>query len=242
MRNLIIDIGNTRIKSALFEDHLLLEESTVEYIDDLLQAISKWSYQRAIISSVRWAKEELEVMLPFEFLYLENGVDIPVKNGYETPHTLGLDRLAAAIGALGTAGSAPVLSIDMGTCITYDFIDEASVFQGGAISPGFKMRFQAMSKLTARLPEVAFSETENVPELVGRNTINGIKSGVYHGIKHEVAGVISQYLSKHPDLKVFICGGDAKFFESLTKDHIFVLPNLVLHGLNRILIYNADKN
>lgn len=226
----------------MFDEFELLEEDSTENMGNLLQTVAGWSFEHVIVGSVRWSKEELLQLLPFEFLYLENGVDLPVKNGYETPHTLGLDRLAAAVGAYGIAGSGPVLSIDLGTCITFDFIDAEHVYRGGAISPGLQMRFQAMHAQTARLPKVDFTEKEAIPELVGKNTLLGMKSGVYYGIKHEILGVISQYLSEHTGLKVFICGGDAKFFESLTKGHIFVIPNLVLHGLNRILIYNVNKN
>ncbi|UCS94480.1 type III pantothenate kinase [Echinicola marina] len=242
MRNLVIDIGNTRIKSALFDGLEMIEEQSLNYIDELLRYTDAWDFDHVIVSSVRWSSQELELMLPFGFLFLDQGTLLPVKNQYQTPHTLGLDRLAAAIGAYSKTGKGPVLSIDLGTCITYDFIDAYKAYLGGAISPGLQMRFRAMHEQTARLPLVDYDFEEVKPGLIGGNTLDGMKSGVYFGIKHEIEGIIKQYLGNHQDLKVFICGGDAKFFESLTKDHIFVIPNLVLHGLNRILIYNVNKN
>ncbi|WP_215226469.1 type III pantothenate kinase [Echinicola shivajiensis] len=242
MRNLVIDIGNTRIKSALFEGLEIIEEQSLIYMDELIQQTSNWDFDHVIVSSVRWSSQELGLMLPFDFLFLDKETLFPVKNQYQTPHTLGLDRLAAAIGAFSSAGKGPVLSIDLGTCITYDFINEQESYLGGGISPGMQMRFRAMHEQTARLPLINFDLERGTPELVGANTLDGMKSGVYFGIKNEIEGIINQYLGNHQDLEVFICGGDAKFFESLTKDHIFVIPNLVLHGLNRILIYNVNKN
>ncbi|WP_200975371.1 type III pantothenate kinase [Echinicola sp. 20G] len=242
MKNLVIDIGNTRIKAALFEGLTLREEFSVEYMDELRGHIEEWAFDHVMVSSVRWNKEELELMLPFGFLFLDREARFPVENHYETPHTLGLDRLAAAIGAYSLAEKGPVLSVDLGTCITFDFIDSADRYLGGAISPGMQMRFQAMNRQTAKLPLIEMVMGDEPPGFIGKNTVEGMKSGVYYGIQKEIEGTISQYQHQHQGLKVFICGGDAKFFESLTKDHIFVIPNLVLHGLNRILIYNVNKN
>lgn len=242
MKNLVIDIGNTRIKAALFYEEKPVKVLSSELLEELLNGMADWRFDQALVSSVRWDKEALSESLPFPFLFLDRTLEFPVLNGYDTPQTLGLDRLAAAIGAWQLATSGPVLSIDLGTCITYDFIDGEAVYQGGAISPGLKMRFKAMHDQTARLPLVSLEETDRAPELLGKNTQAGMQSGVFHGIKFEMEGNIAHYRRQHQDLKVFICGGDAKFFESLTKDYIFVIPNLVLHGLNRILTYNVNKN
>ncbi|AWW30520.1 type III pantothenate kinase [Echinicola strongylocentroti] len=242
MKNLVIDIGNTRIKAALFDGEKLVEDVVEEYLDELLVSIEGWGIDQVLVSSVRWAKKELEVMLPFSFLFLDRSTPMPVANGYETPHTLGLDRIAAAIGAHTMAEGCSVLSIDLGTCITYDFIDGQPCYWGGAISPGVQMRFQAMHAQTARLPLVIHDPERSFPILTGKSTQEGMESGVYHGIRFELEGAISEYRRQYEDLKVFICGGDAKFFESLTKDYIFVIPNLVLHGLNRILNYNVNTN
>ncbi|AGA77131.1 type III pantothenate kinase [Echinicola vietnamensis] len=242
MKNLVIDIGNTRIKAALFHGEEQIEDCVETHLDELLLKVGLWEFDQVMVSSVRWSQEELEVMLPFGFLFLDRSVPLPVTNGYETPHTLGLDRIAAAIGAQGMAHGGPVLSIDLGTCITYDFIDDTHRYLGGAISPGVEMRFKAMHAQTAKLPLLEHIPSAEFPDLIGNNTASGMKSGVYHGVYFELEGAIARYQSHYQDLKVFICGGDAKFFESLTKDYIFVIPNLVLHGLNRILNYNVNTN
>jgi type III pantothenate kinase len=131
-----------------------------------------------------------------------------------------------------------LLAIDLGTCITYDFLNGKGAYMGGAISPGLQMRAKAMAAHTANLPLVEISPDVN---LLGDSTVSCMQSGIYHGVMAEMSGIIQKYSQNHDDLKVFICGGDAKYFERLSKDHIFVIPNLVLHGLNRILTYNVDK-
>ncbi len=241
MRNLIIDIGNTRIKAAFFIDEKLQVEKQYESLELLNAAIRPFDFDHAIISSVRWDKGILQKQLSFDFILLERQTPLPVINGYSSPDTLGLDRIASVIGAAGFAQGEAVLAIDMGTCITCDLL-EGGVYRGGSISPGMQMRFRAMHDQTARLPLTDISSGAPYPALPGDNTISCLQSGVYYGIKFELEGMARYYKSLYSDLKVFLCGGDANFFESLTKDYIFVIPNLVLHGLNRILIYNVDKN
>ncbi len=242
MRNLIIDIGNTRIKTALFIDQEVCWEKEFGDLDHLASFVQDENFDQTIISSVKWGKDKLKGVFPFDFLFMDVHTRLPIINGYQSPHTLGLDRIAAAVGAWYLAGNGPVLGIDLGTCITFDFVDHRDTYLGGSISPGVQMRLLAMHQQTAKLPLAQLSAESPPPELVGRDTRSCLQSGVYHGTKQELTGIIKEYQSLYPGLKVYICGGDAKFFESLTKDYIFVIPNLVLHGLNRILIYNVDKN
>ncbi|GGZ18902.1 type III pantothenate kinase [Echinicola pacifica] len=245
VNNLVLDIGNTRVKAGLFASMVLKEEFSAKELGEVLDYIRQkdWQFAHAIVSSVRYDQEGLKEKLFFPFLYLDHDTPLPVDNCYESPRTLGLDRMAAAIGAVSNVlGNSPVLSIDLGTCITYDFVDGQSRYQGGSISPGLQMRYKAMHQQTARLPLIELESEGHLPDVLGKNTQDGMKSGVLQGVRFELEGLISYYQSQHQDLKVFICGGDSKFFESLTKDHIFVIPNLVLYGLNRILNYNVDKN
>jgi type III pantothenate kinase len=238
LRQFVIDIGNTRIKTAIFEAGKMVVEEIFETFELFTDYSKKTSFQHALISSVTYSKEQLEEMLDFPFIFLSRDTPVPIENLYATPETLGVDRKAAAIGARCIIEKGPLLTIDLGSCITYEFLDEKNRYFGGAISPGLQMRFRAMHRQTARLPLVEISVGER-PELIGNSTVNGMKSGVYFGILHEMQGFIRAYQSKFPGLRVIICGGDSKIFESLTKDHIFVIPNLVLYGLNRILTYNV---
>ncbi len=239
MNNLVIDIGNTRIKAASFKEDVLLDEQQFATLEDLHLFVKGQLFDHILISSVSHGEEELNALLGLPFLYLNRQTPVPIQNLYATPDTLGVDRKAAVIGAREKIPQGPVLAIDMGSCITFDVLDEYDRYFGGAISPGVNMRFRAMHTQTARLPLVSL-EVGEVPPLVGDNTVNCLKSGVYHGVLFEIKEFINTYMDQYKDLKVIICGGDSIFFESLTKDHIFVIPNLVLFGLNRILRYNVN--
>jgi type III pantothenate kinase len=238
MNHLVIDIGNSRIKSAFFEKKQLISERAFE---SLAEAADYWMTQRftgCIVSSVRYNEEELKLMLPFQFVFLTINTSLPLKNGYGTPATLGLDRLAAAVGAWELAGQKSVVAIDLGTCITYELVDDSGTYLGGAISPGLVMRAKAMAHFTVRLPEISIKDKPKA--LWGNSTVSCINIGVWEGVRFEMEGFISSYRQKFPKLSIYICGGDSHSFESLVKDHIFVVPNLVLHGLNCILNHNVE--
>ena len=238
MAQLIIDIGNTRIKSALFEGRELLAEFSSEDLDLVLASWEKVDFRHCLVSSVRWSRPELETKLPFNFLFLDSKTSLPVKNFYKSIHSLGLDRVAGAIGAWVLSERKAVLAVDLGTCITFDFINARSEYIGGAISPGLSLRAKSMHSLTANLPLISL---KSAPEyFTGATTEECMKAGIWYGINFEIEGQIKKYIQENPELEVFICGGDAQCFESLAKDHIFVVPNLVLVGLNCILNHNVE--
>ncbi|MCH7401416.1 type III pantothenate kinase [Belliella kenyensis] len=240
MRRLIVDIGNSRIKSAVFEQDDVTEIRNFERLEELAFYASQLSFDACLISSVNHDDEQLKRVLGFEYLYLTKNTPVPITNGYESPDTLGVDRKAAVIGARGRFSFGNLLTIDLGTCITFDFLDAQDKYQGGSISPGLTMRFRAMHQQTARLPLVDLPSLDQI-QLIGKHTKGCMQSGVYHGIRFEIEGYVEALKQQHQDLKVIICGGDSIYFETLTKDHIFVIPNLVLYGLDRILTYNVNK-
>lgn len=238
MKNLVIDIGNTRIKSALFEENELIGDHSFDELDAALAFWEAMEFEACLISSVRFPKEDLSKKIPFPIRFLDHSTSLPILNGYLTPKTLGLDRIAAAIGAWQLADRNPVLAIDLGSCITFEFVDDLAIYRGGAISPGLRMRAKAMNSFTARLPLV---DLDQKPEsLTGNSTISCMQAGVWYGVEFELRGQIEAYRLKIPEIKVYICGGDSLSFESLAKGHIFVVPNLVLHGLNCILNHNVE--
>ncbi|WP_111669020.1 type III pantothenate kinase [Algoriphagus litoralis] len=238
MKNLVIDIGNSRIKSALFEGKDLIGDHSFEDFDAALRFWEAMDFQACLVSSVRFTQEELAEKISFPFVFLSHDSHLPILNGYSTPKTLGLDRIAAAIGAWDLAGKKSVLAIDLGSCITYEWVDELSIYRGGAISPGLQMRAKAMNSFTARLPLVALDQKPE--DALGNSTVSCMQSGIWYGVEYELLGHIEAYRLKIPEIKVYICGGDSLSFESLAKDHIFVVPNLVLHGLNCILNHNVE--
>lgn len=238
MINLIIDIGNTRIKTALFDGEKLHEEQVFEGLDSVLVYWKSISFEHCLVSSVRWSQAELSSILPFHFIFLNPETRLPVNNAYGTPASLGLDRIAGAIGAWAMRGKGPILAIDLGTCITFDVIDGDNSYLGGAISPGLTMRAKAMHEQTARLPLVDLKVKPT--KLIGDNTITCMQIGIWYGIELELCGQIEAYTKKFPEIEVFVSGGDAQSFDSLAKDLIFVVPNLVLYGLNSILNHNVE--
>jgi type III pantothenate kinase len=237
--NLVIDSGNTTLKAAIFEKDQLKELFHNISPKELGPITKKYSFKRAVISSVNenafLISENINIK---NVLIIDQHTRLPFKNFYKTPETLGTDRIAAIAGSITLYPQSNCLAIDAGTCITFDFIDAEYNYHGGSISPGINIRFSALHNFTARLPLVNRKEKA---KLIGANTEESIQSGVINGTIAEIEGMIDTYRSLYPGLKVIICGGDAPFFETNLKQSIFVVPELVLIGLNRILEYNAAE-
>jgi len=239
MKNLVVDSGNTLIKVGLFKDRDLIMKESFLNLTDLKDFMHATDVDHLLVSSVNHD--------PAEILYWSNSkgkkisltalLPLPIRVAYQTPNTLGVDRLAAVCGAQDLFPNKNCLIIDAGTCINYELLDAENIYHGGAISPGISMRFEAMHTFTARLPLV--SANENVG-LIGNTTTTCLQSGVMNGVLEEVKGIIKQYQALYPDLTVILCGGDYPFFENRVKPAIFVAPELVLIGLNRILRYHVE--
>jgi type III pantothenate kinase len=238
--NLVIDIGNTLTKLAVFEQDKLIFDVAMEELNNKILAkfISKYTIKRAIISSVRQNLEP-EMLKMYNFLTFSHLTPIPLQLHYQTPQTLGLDRIAAVVGAKKMVGETDVLIIDIGTCVTYDFLNAQAAYLGGGISPGFAMRFKALNHFTAQLPLVNF--TKDKLQLIGDTTEKSIISGVYNGMEQEINGTINQYLQQYKNLKIVVTGGDINLFDLAPKNRIFADKFLVLKGLNEILNYNEKK-
>lgn len=238
MLNLIVDIGNTRTKLALFDQGKL--KGRVKIVDRLsTQAIKDFVKKRKIdavctsivgkvpISAMRHLAKQ------YDLVNLDHNTDIPIRNSYKTPKTLGKDRLAAAIGAWGHYPKKPCLIFDAGTCVTYDLVTKAGEYLGGGISPGIHLRFRAMDTFTANLP---LAKMKNKAKWLGANTIESLQAGAQWGLIHEIEGFIRQYRKVYPGLIVVATGGDADYLARNMKTKIFVHPNLVLEGLDQILL------
>lgn len=241
MYTLAIDIGNSRIKAGHFRQEQLVKVDTFTAYTALGQAVSGGAGPDAIILAAvvpvpEWVKEHLgEVAALWE---LNPGLSLPIGYAYNTPETLGHDRLAAAAASWALFPQQPSLVIDCGSCITYDYISPEGVFEGGSISPGLQMRLTAMGTFTAALPAVELNEQEDVP-LTGKSTRGALLSGAFYGVLREMEGFIQAYQQQQPQLRTVLSGGHAAFFESNLKTAIFAEPHLVLKGLNQILLFNA---
>ncbi len=241
---LIIDIGNTRVKAGLFEQNELVHSFVFESADALLQSdlFSDYSITHCIAASVvnniesfiSRLKEQAAVFV------FTNETPVPIKNLYKSADTLGGDRLAGAAGANFLFPDKNILVIDAGTCIKYNFVNSRNEYIGGAISPGLRMRFKALHTFTSRLPLLELDE--KFDELIGRDTVENILSGVELGAITEMQGFIEHYKLLYPDIYIFLTGGDADFFEKRLKKPIFADSFLILKGLNVILDYLLISN
>lgn len=241
--NLIIDIGNTAAKVALFDGGEMVEVLTEsnQSLDCLEALCAKYPVEQGIVATVIDLSERVLaalVALPFPLLWLDSKTPLPVTNLYETPETLGYDRMAAVVGANEQYPRRDILVIDAGTCITYEFIDSKGQYHGGNISPGMQMRFKALNQFTGRLPLID-SNGRKLP--MGRDTETAIRAGVLKGMEYEISGYIESMKHKYPELLVFLTGGDDFSFDSSVKSAIFADRFLVLKGLNRILNYNNGR-
>ena len=241
--NLVIDIGNTTAKMAAFKGDELLEVAYTDNsrLSDLSKFAAHYPFKQAIYSTVVNLNDEaLEEIarLPFPCRKLTAETPVPVVNCYDTPETLGTDRIAAVIGAAFVKPGVPLLVIDAGTCITYEFLDADGRYQGGNISPGLEMRLKALNHFTSRLPLVPLQGP--LPD-VGKDTKTAIRLGVSKGVQYEIEGYIEDFRKKYPRLLVFLTGGDDFSFDTNIKNLIFADRFLVLKGLNCILNYNNDE-
>jgi len=241
--NLIIDIGNTSTKLAVFEGETLVEvfSESGQLITALSELISTYEIERCIIATVVDINTEILAqlkMLSFPVLWLNNDTPLPIINLYKSPETLGYDRIAAVVGAMVQSPEKDLLVIDAGTAITYEFIDAKGQYHGGNISPGVDMRLKALNEFTSRLPLV---HSKGKVLLMGEDTETAIRSGVMKGIEYEIQGYIMSLTYKYPELLVFLTGGAEFSFDSKLKNIIFADRFLVLKGLNRILNYNNGR-
>ena len=241
--NLVIDQGNTNVKIAVFQNGIIMnrfteKEMSLNTMKNILREFP--GIKRSILSSVNKFNEDISHFLSSavsNFIVLDQGTPIPIKNNYTTKDTLGYDRIANAVAAHSLFPGNNVLIIDTGTAITIDFISSNSEFLGGNISPGLDLRLKSLNNYTAKLPLV--EKQENF-EILGTSTHGAILSGVLNAVIFELDGYISLFSEKYPDLKTILTGGDLNYFVKKLKNIIFVESNLNLIGLNRILEFNDN--
>ncbi|MGZ2371247.1 type III pantothenate kinase [Ancylomarina sp. YFZ004] len=239
--NLIIDIGNTQTKYALFHNEEMLEFCVSQAQDIAL--VEKWqkkytSLSAAIVSSVQGKPDDflkvLGLKIP-QLIFFDQNTPTPLENLYESKETLGYDRLAACVGANTLYPNVNLLVIDAGTAITFDFVNNENQYLGGTISPGLNMRFKALNTFTKKLPLLEKSDTF---DLFGKNTTQAITSGVQNSLLFEIESYIRQLKEKYPKAKVILTGGDSEFIHSNLKNEVSLSKGLLLSGLNAILNYN----
>ncbi|RYY37148.1 MAG: type III pantothenate kinase [Sphingobacteriaceae bacterium] len=245
MANLVVDIGNTLTKLAVFEQDVLVFEGTHQNEQQLTSLISTYHIEQTIYSSVKKDKPEWLDNLSQTMQVIKFSADMAagITNQYTTPQTLGVDRIAAVAGAWHLYPDKSSLVIDGGTTITYDWVDADGNYFGGSISPGLSMRYKALNNYTAGLPLIDADATFNMD--YGNSTATAIQSGVQNGLKYELIGFIENYVKHDNELNIILTGGDSNFFDTLLKNSIFapcvkIEPHLVLIGLNAALLQHND--
>lgn len=247
--NLVIDIGNTLTKTAIFSGKEPASFSSFEKfsLSELKELLSKNpAVKNVILSSVVNHDKDIAEFLGSKYFFIEltDVSKTPIENTYQTKHSLGKDRLACAVGANSIFPNQNVLAVDAGTCIKYDFVNAKNQYLGGGISPGIDMRFKALNQFTDKLPLLSYKQFD---KLIGENTDESILSGVMNGVAEEAKGIVARYRQQYPDVKVVLTGGFMKFFERIfnisgnENSSIFADSFLVLKGLNQILIFNEKK-
>ena len=241
MTTLTIDIGNTLTKFAVFQNGEMLNFQSVERFESkhILEVLAQFRLDGYMVSSVAKLPDFLhELLNNVKHIKFDHHTPIPIINTYETPETLGLDRLALAVAATKLAPQTDVLVISAGTCITYDFITSKNEYIGGAISPGLRMRARALHEFTERLPMV------DLPTEIGHcgtNSTSAIQSGILKGVQDEIEAKILFFEKKNPHGKIFLTGGDQNYLVNSIKNRTFAVSNMVLIGLNEILQHNITQ-
>ena len=247
--NLCIDQGNSRTKVALMTD----EGKMVKHLNyksfssaDVERLFDLYDITDSIISSVVDIEAAVVNTLhrrSQHFVLFDHNTPVPIINGYDTPQTLGQDRLAAAVGAKSLCPGENLLIIDAGSAITYDFVSAEGEYKGGNIAPGLKMRFTMLQRMTKKLPLVEVDENELIP-LFGTNTRDAIAAGVIRGVAYEVKGYMRTLSEKKVHFQTFLTGGHAPYIlnnvrsSRSEKREIRHERYLVLIGLNEILRFN----
>lgn len=242
---LVVDVGNTRIKAAVFEGANLFEIfvfSKIELkknIENILKKFEKTT--DLVISSVGEVEKqsfmEYNKVLNVHFLSPEDS--FPFHNRYATPKTLGIDRMVLAAGATLQFPNQNRLVIDAGTCVTYDFIDDQDNYLGGAIAPGLRLRYEALHNFTAKLPLLPL---ESPKDLIGTSTAESIHSGVVNGLVYEINGFIDQYNARYSNFIIILTGGDTDFLAKRLKNTIFANSNFLLESLNQTFQYKIKND
>lgn len=242
--NLIVDIGNTRTKYAVFEDGDWVEcgMGLLETYDLATRYLKNGHEVNLILSSTGVISEEVRERLrevSTFFCELSAGISLPIRIGYDTPQTLGGDRIAGCVGGVVLFPGKELLIIDSGTAITYDFVSADGEFRGGNISPGLGIRFRALNEFTASLPLVKCAVDHGY---IGMNTHDAILNGVMNGMLFEVRGYIDELYRTNPHAVVIVTGGGSEYLKKTLERTVFFEDKLVITGLNRILEYQKTVN
>lgn len=239
---LVLDIGNSFIKSAVFEKGRLIYSVKSLHGSFPAEEIKKFHINGCAITSVvpsatKSAISLIENDFGISPCIITNNSQFSLKIDYTTPETLGIDRLCGAEGAfimlrdkgIQLLENDNLLTIDFGTATTLNLVKFPNLFKGGIIAPGIKMMFESLNRNTSQLPNVSF---EDYKEIVGDSTNSSIASGVINS----TCGLINrmrEFLTaenKSGNIYTFITGGNAEAIKPFLGFDYYFEPNLILYG------------
>lgn len=235
---LCVDIGNTSTAYAIFQEREILSSGQILANAQWEELLTEFTPQFCAVSNVSTSEKIPEIVDALNPIVIDHNSKLPIHLQYSTPHTLGSDRICAAVAAHSLYPDATVLTIDLGTCIKYELVTEDGVYEGGNIGPGMSMRYRALNRDTAKLPLISF---DHLKQEIGRSTEEAIRNGVQLGMINEMEAMIDRITTLYPGLITVMTGGDLPYFENALKRPIFAHPLLVLQGLNEITLFNQSN-
>ncbi len=237
MLDYVIDVGNSFVKIAPIEKGEIQEILRIPLVD-LNELRNKIKGKKIILSTVSNENIRAEIYNHSTVLFeLNNSISLPFNSQYQTPMTWGMDRACNVCGALALQIDTPILIVDIGTCIKFDFVDHNKTYIGGSISPGIHLRTQILHTGTAKLPLI---HPTNSYKLIGQSTQDSLLNGVMTGIQCEILGMIDLYRQQFEKLTVILTGGDLKYFDFPDKSNIFAEQNLTIEGLYQLYKYHSE--
>ena len=237
--NLALDIGNSFLKAGIFKNNNLINycEFNQEYYSNLKSILDKTPITHSIVSNVSESNNQLIALLSKKtnLIKFNSSLKLPFKNRYQTKNTLGKDRIALVSNASKEYPKENVLLIDLGSCITFDFLNSKNEYLGGSISPGLSMRYKSLNSYTENLPLI---NPKEIDYFIGKNTEDSIHSGIINGIVGELNSTIDEYKSQFKEIRIILTGGDSKFLFNRIKNSIFANSNFLIFGLNFLIELN----
>lgn len=165
------------------------------------------------------------------------GVKTGLNIKYDNPKEVGADRIVNAVAALNEYGGQPLIVIDFGTAITYCYINEKGDYMGGAIAPGIAISAESLFAKASKLPRIEISRPSNI---IGKNTISAMQSGILYGFVGQVEGIVGRMKEQCKEEPLVIATGSlAKLISNETKMIDVVDPFLTLKGLH--VIYKRNQ-
>ena len=232
--NFVVDVGNTRIKSAVFRENKM-EDLRYWETPGLLVKGAPVGYP-TLVSNVRpRGKVSLKGLRGDRVFFLSHRTPLPIRLSYDRREDMGTDRISAAAGAHRLYPDKNCLVFALGTCFTSDVVTSEGFLEAGTIAPGFSLRMESLAERVPSLPDIRTIWSFDDLGFPSRTTRSSILNGVFQGMLGEMRELIRCYRVTHGRLQVVLCGGDAEAFGGRTGFSAQVIPHLVLYGLSYIL-------